>query len=221
MAALRSILIPLMPLFPLCLEVLAFKVVMFKTPISVLVIIHTPDLQVLLLERADHPGYWQSVTGSQNPDETLLQTAVREVAEETGLLPPPRPLSAKLRGEQTALSPANAVRSAAFVGCRHESSRDAAASGREMERGSTGYALTDWNIQNRYEIYQEWRWRYAPGVTHNTEHVFGLMLPEPLAVTLAPKEHLQYVWLPWQAAAEKVFSSSNAEAIRKLGGNWS
>ena len=145
---------------------------MFKTPVSVLVVIHTPDLQVLLLERADHSGYWQSVTGSQNPDETLLQTAVREVAEETGL--------------------------------------DAA-----------GYALTDWNIQNRYEIYQEWRWRYAPGVTHNTEHVFGLMLSNPLAVTLAPKEHLQYVWLPWQAAAEKVFSSSNAEAIRKLGGNWS
>jgi len=144
---------------------------MFKTPVSVLVVIHTPDLQVLLLERADHPGYWQSVTGSQNPGETLLQTAVREVAEETGL----------------------------------DASR---------------YALTDWNIQNRYEIYQEWRWRYAPGVTHNTEHVFGLMLSNPLAVTLAPKEHLQYVWLPWQAAAEKVFSSSNAEAIRKLSGNW-
>jgi len=140
---------------------------MYKTPISVLVVIHTPDLQVLLLERADHPGYWQSVTGSQNPDETLLQTAAREVAEETGL----------------------------------DASR---------------YALTDWNIQNRYEIYQEWRWRYAPGVTHNTEHVFGLMLSNPLAVTLAPREHLQYVWLPWQAAAEKVFSSSNAKAIRKL-----
>ena len=143
---------------------------MFKTPVSVLVVIHTPDLQVLLLERADHPGYWQSVTGSQNPDETLLQTAVREVAEETGLDATRYPLT----------------------------------------------ALTNWNIQNRYEIFQEWRWRYAPGVTHNTEHVFGLMLSNPLAVTLAPKEHLQYVWLSWQAAAEKVFSSSNAEAIRKL-----
>lgn len=146
---------------------------MFKIPVSVLVVIHTPDLQVLLLERADHPGYWQSVTGSQNPGETLLQTAVREVVEETGLNASDYPPT----------------------------------------------ALTDWNLQNRYEIYQEWRWRYAPGVTHNTEHVFGLMLPNPMAVMLAPKEHLQYVWLPWQTAAEKVFSSSNAEAIRKLGGN--
>lgn len=58
---------------------------MYKIPLSVLVVIHTPDKQVLLLERADHPGWWQSVTGSQNPDETFLQTAVREVREETGL----------------------------------------------------------------------------------------------------------------------------------------
>jgi len=48
-----------------------------KVPISVLVVVHTPDLQVLLLERADHRGYWQSVTGSQNEGETLEQTAVR------------------------------------------------------------------------------------------------------------------------------------------------
>ena len=58
---------------------------MYKIPVSVLVVIHTVDLQVLLLERADHPGYWQSVTGSQHPGETLLQTALREVSEETGL----------------------------------------------------------------------------------------------------------------------------------------
>ena len=57
----------------------------YKTPISVLVIIYTPDLQVLLLERADHPGYWQSVTGSKHQGETLSQTAARETAEETGL----------------------------------------------------------------------------------------------------------------------------------------
>lgn len=57
----------------------------YKIPVSVLVVIHTPDLQVLLLERADHPGWWQSVTGSQEPGETLEQTAIREVAEETGL----------------------------------------------------------------------------------------------------------------------------------------
>ncbi|MES2686500.1 MAG: dihydroneopterin triphosphate diphosphatase [Pseudomonadota bacterium] len=58
----------------------------FKIPESVLVVIHTPQQDVLLLERADHPGFWQSVTGSRDtPDEMLVHTAVREVFEETGL----------------------------------------------------------------------------------------------------------------------------------------
>jgi dihydroneopterin triphosphate diphosphatase len=138
-----------------------------KIPISVLVVIHTPDLQVLLLERADHPGYWQSVTGSQNEGETLEQTAIREVAEETGL--------------------------------------DARA-----------HALADWHMQNRYEIFPEWRWRYPAGVTENTEHVFGLRLPAPIAVRIAPREHLASVWTPWQEAAQRCFSWSNAAAIREL-----
>lgn len=56
-----------------------------KKPVSVLVIIHTPDLQILLLERASHPGYWQSVTGSQEGEESLRDTARREVGEETGI----------------------------------------------------------------------------------------------------------------------------------------
>ena len=140
---------------------------MYKIPISILVVIHTPDMQVLLLERADHPGYWQSVTGSQNQGETLSQTVVREVAEETGL-------------------------------------------------DATRYRLTDRNVLNKYEIYKEWRWRYAPEVTHNTEHVFTLLLPEPVPVSVAAREHLNFVWLPWREAAEKVFSPSNAEAIRTL-----
>ncbi len=139
----------------------------YKIPVSVLVVIHTPQLQVLLLERADRPGFWQSVTGSQNAGETLAQTAQREVLEETGL--------------------------------------DA---GR--------YGLADWRKQNQYEIYRRWRSRYAPGVTHNTEHVFSLQLPQTLPVTLAANEHLQYVWLPWRDAADKVFSWSNADAIREL-----
>ena len=139
----------------------------YKIPISVLVVVHTPALEVLLLERADRPGFWQSVTGSQDEGETLSETAVRELREETGL--------------------------------------DAAR-----------YELTDWHRQNRYEIYRHWRSRYAPGVTHNTEHVFGLRVPQPLAVALQPREHLRHDWLPWQAAAEKVFSWSNAEAIREL-----
>lgn len=140
---------------------------MHKIPVSVLVIIHTADLQVLLLERADHPGYWQSVTGSQNPGETLLQTALREVSEETGL-------------------------------------------------NAADYALTDWHIENQYEIYEEWRWRYAPGVRFNTEHVFGLCLPAITAIRIAPREHLNFIWVPWQRAIERVFSSSNADAIRNL-----
>lgn len=57
----------------------------YKIPVSVLVVIYTPLFEVLLLERADHPGYWQSVTGSQDEGETLRETAVRELFEETGL----------------------------------------------------------------------------------------------------------------------------------------
>lgn len=60
-----------------------------KKPVSVLVLIHTPELDILLLERAAHPGFWQSVTGSQEGNEPLLLTAAREVAEETGLSVPP------------------------------------------------------------------------------------------------------------------------------------
>jgi len=139
-----------------------------KIPVSVLVVIYTSDQQVLLLERADHPGYWQSVTGSCDSGESLRQTAVREVREETGL---------------------------------------------DAEQ----YTLGDWDLENRFEIFERWRHRYAPGVTHNTEHVFGLLLPEPLQVTLSPREHLNQIWLPWREAAEKCFSWSNAEAIRRLG----
>jgi dATP pyrophosphohydrolase len=81
---------------------------------------------------------------------------------------------------------------------------------------ATRYELVDWRRQNRYEIYRSWRNRYAPGVTHNTEHVFGLRVPRRLDVALAPREHLRYEWLPWREAAERVFSWSNAEAIREL-----
>jgi dATP pyrophosphohydrolase len=59
----------------------------FKIPESVLVVIHTMDLRVLLIERADHPGFWQSVTGSRHaPDEPLEETARRELFEETGII---------------------------------------------------------------------------------------------------------------------------------------
>lgn len=139
----------------------------YKVPVSTLVLIHTAALEVLLLERADHPGYWQSVTGSQDPGESLRDTAEREVREETGL-------------------------------------------------DASQYALADWNLSNVYEIYPEWRHRYAPGVTHNTEHVFGLCVPGRVPVRVEPREHLAATWLPWREAAAKVFSWSNRQAIEML-----
>lgn len=139
----------------------------YKNPVSVLVVIHTPALEVLLLERKGHPGYWQSVTGSQEDGEPLARTAQREVQEETGI--------------------------------------------------DTGdYDLTDWQLTNSFEIFLEWRHRYAPGVTHNTEHVFSLLVPDRLPIRLAPAEHLAYRWLPWDLAAAEVFSWSNRDAILDL-----
>lgn len=62
----------------------------YKIPESVLVVIHTADLDVLLIERTPNPGFWQSVTGSRDTfDEPLERTAVREVMEETGIMVAP------------------------------------------------------------------------------------------------------------------------------------
>jgi dATP pyrophosphohydrolase len=141
----------------------------YKLPVSVLVLVHTADREVLLLERALRPGYWQSVTGSlEGPDEPLAQAAARELREETGI--------------------------------------DAAA-GR----------LTRWNVVYTFEIYLQWRHRFAPGVIHNVEHVFALELGRRAHVTVAPQEHLAFAWLPWREAAAKCFSWSNRDAIVMLG----
>jgi dATP pyrophosphohydrolase len=53
-------------------------------------------------------------------------------------------------------------------------------------------------------------------VTHNTEHVFGLVVPRDIEVRTAPREHLCSEWLDWRAAADRCFSPSNAEAILHL-----
>ena len=140
-----------------------------KLPVSVLVIVHTSDGDVLLLERALRPGYWQSVTGSVDTmDEPLEETAAREVREETGI----------------------------------------EAKGGRLER---------WNVVYTFEIYRQWRHRFAPGVLHNVEHLFALQLPARPAVRLARDEHVDLVWLPWREAAAKCFSWSNRDAIMMLG----
>jgi dATP pyrophosphohydrolase len=76
--------------------------------------------------------------------------------------------------------------------------------------------LADWQLSNVYDIYPIWRHRYAPGITRNTEHVFGLRVPRQIAVTLAPAEHTALRWLPYREAADLCFSPSNAEAILHL-----
>jgi dATP pyrophosphohydrolase len=79
-------------------------------------------------------------------------------------------------------------------------------------------ALNDWQASNRYVIFPEWRYKYAPGTQENTEHIFSLELPAKLAVTLAPGEHTDYLWLPFTEAAARVFSWTNREAIEALAG---
>jgi dihydroneopterin triphosphate diphosphatase len=139
----------------------------YKLPVSVLVVVYTPALEVLLIERADRPGFWQSVTGSQTAGETLDETARRELLEETGL-------------------------------------------------DADQYGLSDWGKHNVFEIYPHWRHRYEPGVTHNTEHVFGLEVPERVPIALSPREHTAFAWLPWREAAGRAFSWTNAAAILEL-----
>ena len=149
----------------------------FKIPQSVLVVIYTPQRDVLLIKRTeldpDAPPFWQSVTGSKDhEDEDWAETAAREVWEETGLdCRPGAPLCAHLR---------------------------------------------DWRLENTYTIYPRWLHRYAPGVTHNTERVFGLMVPAVCDVALQPREHTDFCWLPYAQAADLCFSPSNAEAVLQL-----
>jgi dATP pyrophosphohydrolase len=159
----------------------------YKIPESVLVVVHSPELEVLLIERADRPGYWQSVTGSKDtPEEDLVETARREVFEETGI--------EVLEGGRE-FDPSSSPLQAPTVPLSN---------------------LRDWQLSNIYEIYPMWGYRYAPGVKHNTEHVFGLQVPRTIPITLAPREHINHMWLPFLQAADKCFSPSNAEAILQL-----
>lgn len=89
--------------------------------------------------------------------------------------------------------------------------------GEETGIDAAGGALERWPVANTFEIYPRWRHRFAPGVTHNTEHVFGLRLARRLPVTLARDEHVAFQWLPWREAAQRCFSWSNRDAILLLG----
>lgn len=139
----------------------------YKLPVSTLVVVYTPELETLIIERTDFKDAWQSVTGSLEPGETPRDAAARELGEELGI-------------------------------------------------DASQYELQDWGIENRWEIYERWRHRYAPGVVENTEHVFALLVPERFEPKLAPREHINWVWREWSVAAEAVFSPSNADALRML-----
>lgn len=150
-----------------------------KIPRSVLVMIHTPEMQFLLLKRVCKNefsnkvdrDFWQSVTGSLDfEDELPIDAARRELFEETGL-----------RAED--------------------------------------YEFRDLMHTTEYEIFPEWRYRYAEGVTHNTEYQFALCVPDTTVdVQLAQTEHTEYQWLPASEAADACFSWNNAGAIRRLAG---
>ena len=78
------------------------------------------------------------------------------------------------------------------------------------------YTLEDWHLSHVYEIYAHWRFRYAPDITHNTEHIFGLKLPSIIPIQLSEHEHVRHLWVDWGDAMDKVFSWTNVEAIKKL-----
>ena len=133
----------------------------FKIPESVLVVIHTPARDVLLINRADAPQLLAVGDGQQGRPETRRWR---------------RPPCAR---------------------CSRKRASTAARHG--LHAG-----LKDWGLENIYDIYPRWQHRYAPGVTRNTEHVFGLCVPDGTAVTLNPREHTGYRWLPWRAGRRRL-----------------
>ena len=139
----------------------------YKRPKSVLVVVYTETGKVLLLRRADHEDFWQSVTGSMRWDETdPMQTAIRELKEETGI--------------------------------------------------DAGDVLVNLNLSHQYEIFPQWRHRYAPDITHNTEHVFALKLPKVVDIRLNPNEHQEAVWLSFDDAVERLGSWTNRKVVDHL-----
>ena len=140
----------------------------YKRPESVLVVIHSADSKVLVMQRKGNgsEAFWQSMTGSLETGELPEHAAQRELFEETGLT--------------------DLVQSC--------------------------------HLSTRFEIRQAALHRYAPGIRWNTEHLFQCVLPRPVEITLAAEEHTAYEWLPKHEALERIWSSSNREAVMQLVG---
>lgn len=85
-----------------------------------------------------------------------------------------------------------------------------------IDADAPGCCLRDWHLENVYSIYPQWLHRYALGVWQNTERVFSLEVPIGTAVTLSPREHVAWRWMPWLEAADTCYSPSNAEACLLL-----
>lgn len=140
----------------------------FKKPESVLVVIYCQTtLHCLMMQRKDDPNFWQSVTGSLENNELPIETAIREVYEETGI---------------------------DIVG--------------------SNLSLVDAKHVVEFEIFPQFRHRYAPQVKINKEHWFYL----PLTTEVKPmlSEHLAYQWMSIQDAANLTLSPNNREAIKKI-----
>jgi dATP pyrophosphohydrolase len=139
----------------------------YKQPRSVQIVVFSERagrrLYLLLRRVPSHGGFWQSVTGSLEDEETHLQAAVREVREETGFIV------------------------------------------RENE-------LIDLGVTNVFEIAEQWRPKYAPGVTHNEEVCFALPVQHE-KVEIDPFEHDAYVWVDYDSAVEMLYWESNRRTL--------
>ena len=160
----------------------------FKRPESVLVVVHTPRLECLLLERVAPKGFWQSVTGTLRWRETPAVAAVREVREETGL------------------------------DCAVPDSRASSAESGEghLKNRRPAPVLVETGITRRFPIRPEWQDRYRPGVTDNLEHLFYLEIPKACSITLNADEHVAYRWMGLEQAIERVASWTNRDALERL-----
>ncbi|MDH2999410.1 dihydroneopterin triphosphate diphosphatase [Chelonobacter oris] len=140
----------------------------FKRPESVLIVVYAVDSRrVLMLRRNDDSAFWQSVSGSLEPDETALQAAEREVAEELGI---------------------SIVRQ--------------------------NLTLVDCKKSIDFEIFPQFRHKYAANITHCHEHWFLLPLPNECKVRLT--EHSDYRWFSPESAVKLTKSWNNALAIEEF-----